>query len=161
VITVRPAVPSDEALLLRWANDPVVREQSFHPEPIDPATHHEWLRSRLSSAATLLLIGEEDGRPIGQVRFERGDDEVEVGIAVAREARGRGVGRALLAKALDHAAREAVFGTARWLAMIRPANRASIALFAGAGFRHAGPATRNGLPAVRYELSRRGSAARP
>src|SRR5206468_384825 len=84
-------------LLLEWANDPTTRGAGFHPGSIDPPTHRRWLEARLAAPQSRLFVGLEDGIPIGQVRLEAGPDgRVEVGISVAPDARGRGVGRALL-----------------------------------------------------------------
>ena len=71
-ISLRPATAADEALLLRWANDPQVRANSFSPEPIAPSDHHHWFQRGLANPNRLLLIATAaDGCPIGQIRFDR------------------------------------------------------------------------------------------
>ena len=54
-ITLRLACADDEALLLRWANDPQVRANSFSPDPIAPSDHHNWFHQGLSDQNRLLL----------------------------------------------------------------------------------------------------------
>jgi RimJ/RimL family protein N-acetyltransferase len=99
-----------------------------------------------------LLIGIAGDTPVGQVRLDRhADGRVEVGIAVAPEARGRGIGATLLALALDEARRDAALGPKAFIARIRPDNAASIALFAGAGFRRIGTTEVRGFPCLVYE----------
>ena len=68
----RPADAGDEALLLRWANDPQVRASSFSPDLIARSDHHYWFRQGLADPNRLFLIATAaDGCPIGQIRFDR------------------------------------------------------------------------------------------
>ena len=70
-ISLRPAVSADEALLLRWANDPQVRANSFSPEPILPVDHHHWFQQALKNPNRLLFIATTaDGHPIGGYLIE-------------------------------------------------------------------------------------------
>ena len=71
-ISLRPADAGDEALLLRWANDPQVRASSFSPDLIARSDHHYWFRQGLADPNRLFLIATAaDGCPIGQIRFDR------------------------------------------------------------------------------------------
>jgi UDP-2,4-diacetamido-2,4,6-trideoxy-beta-L-altropyranose hydrolase len=71
-LQLRPATASDEALLLRWANDPQVRANSFSPETIAPDDHQRWFQAGLMDANRLLLIASDTaGCPVGQIRFDR------------------------------------------------------------------------------------------
>jgi RimJ/RimL family protein N-acetyltransferase len=152
VITIRSADDGDADLLLAWANDPLTRATSFHPHPIDRETHVRWFARRLADPATRILIGVRDGVPVGQVRLTRAaDGTVEVGISVAAEHRGRGLGRDLLHAALDAARAEEALNAHRFLARIRPDNVASIALFRGAGFSETGSGSCNGVPCLFFE----------
>lgn len=70
-ISLRSATVADEALLLRWSNDPQVRANSFSRDPIAPADHHHWFQKDLENSNRLLLIAlTSDGCPIGQIRFD-------------------------------------------------------------------------------------------
>ena len=152
MVTVRPATEADEVLLLSWANDPVTRSNSFHPAPIDPGSHRRWLDARLKSASSRILIGLEGDRPIGQMRFDRIGDVVEVGISVAPNARGRGLGQQLLAAGLAAEPQDASLDVPRYQARIRPGNVASIALFRHAGFALRSPGDCDGVPCLVFEL---------
>jgi RimJ/RimL family protein N-acetyltransferase len=146
-VRLRRATEADADLLLGWANDPVTRAASFHPDPIDRVGHVRWLAARLASPTTGFWIGEsDDGRPIGQVRVE-GD---EISISVAPNSRGRGFGRTLLAAAVDEAVR--ILPLERLLARVRVDNPTSLALFAGAGFVELGRGLCEGVPCVELEL---------
>lgn len=146
-LRLRPAVESDAARLLEWANDPVTRSASFHSAAIAPAEHERWLAERLASPSSTLWIGELDGLPIGQVRIELDPAGVgEVGISVAPLARGMGVGRRLLNVALSEASRS--LPVTAFLARVRPGNERSLALFRAAGFVVEGPGTSAGEPCL-------------
>jgi RimJ/RimL family protein N-acetyltransferase len=133
-VVPRPVTQADEALLLRWANDPATRAASRVHDPIAAADHHRWLERRLATPDDARLwIGESDGVPVGVVRFERRTPTaVEVSITVAPDARGRGLARPLLDAGV--AAARAAFGPVTIRADILPGNDASLRLFTGAGF---------------------------
>ena len=140
-ISLRRAAAADEALLLRWANDPEVRANSFSPEPIDPADHHHWFHTgqvnpnRLQSIATAA-----DGCPIGQIRFDRepastegGASEATVDLSLDPCARGRGLAAELVRLGLQKM--EQHWGPVTdVVAEVLPGNAASNACFARAGF---------------------------
>ena len=122
----------------------MTRASSFHPGPIDPATHARWFADRLASSDGRIWIGEMDGRPIGQVRVERiAEGRAEVGISVAPEARGRGLARGLLTAGMDVARRE--LEVSSFIAVVRRENAVSLALFRGAGFVDYADGERNGI----------------
>ena len=97
-LRLRPARDADEAILLRWANDPLVRAHSFSPSVITSDEHRRWFHSVLSDQNRLLLIAmHPNGSPIGQIRFDRqpvsnqfGLTEVLVDISLDPFARGYG-----------------------------------------------------------------------
>lgn len=102
-LRVRPVCPDDEELILRWANDPVVRHNSFSPELIDAAAHHQWFSRRLANRASccVFVIETDAGLPVGQVRFELSSGVWEVHYALDACVRGRGMGGVFLKAALS------------------------------------------------------------
>jgi RimJ/RimL family protein N-acetyltransferase len=162
MVTVRPATSGDAEMLLEWANDPITRRNSFHVDPIDSVTHRRWLAERLASPTTRILIGLEDDRPIGQIRLEgERDGIVEVGISVAPEARGRGVGVRLLAVGIDAGRRDARLNAGVFIARIRSENATSLRLFEAAGFRLRSRGQCDGAPCTTVELDVDGRQRRP
>jgi len=140
-ISLRPADPSDEALLLRWANDPQVRASSFSPDLIAPSDHHNWFRQGLTDPNRLQLIATAaDGCPIGQIRFDRqplprqdGSAEATVDLSLDGCARGFGLAAALVRLGLQ--AMEQTWGPdIEAVAEVLTTNQASNACFSRAGF---------------------------
>jgi UDP-2,4-diacetamido-2,4,6-trideoxy-beta-L-altropyranose hydrolase len=154
MIRLRPATIADSDLLLDWANDPVTRAAGFHRQLIKPATHRRWLADRLASARGRLYVAlDADGRPIGQLRLDGAPDgRVEIGIAVAPTERGRGIGHQLLRAGMEKALADPDLAVSVFVAMIRPGNEASIALFTGAGFLYVASDEVRGERALVYEL---------
>jgi RimJ/RimL family protein N-acetyltransferase len=149
-IRLRPAAVADRDLLLGWANDPDTRARSFHPQAISAETHRAWLAARLADPDSRIWIGESGGVPVGQVRAQRGPEgRVELGISVARTARGRRLSAPLLLAGMAAAGRE--LGATAFIALVRPDNEASLRLFRGAGFIDKGRGERAGVACLRLE----------
>lgn len=148
IIGVRPATAEDCDLLWRWVNEPAVRAASFNQHPIPWTDHVRWFNSRLASPDTAIyIVLDEQGTPIGQVRFEIGDEgTAQVGVSIAGERRGRGFGAAALQSGIRaFAMRSSVAVEAR----IRPDNEASLRAFERAGFERAGVVRVGTIEAVR------------
>jgi UDP-2,4-diacetamido-2,4,6-trideoxy-beta-L-altropyranose hydrolase len=136
-----PATAADEALLLRWANDQQVRANSFSPEAIALADHQLWFQAGLADANRLLLIARDDqGCPLGQVRFDRqssanpkGPREALIDLSLDRCARGQGLATQLVRLGLQAMEQHWGSGT-EVLAEVIAGNAASQATFARAGF---------------------------
>jgi RimJ/RimL family protein N-acetyltransferase len=132
-LRLRPARRTDADRLRLWRNDPETRARSFSRQEISEAEHLGWLERKLADPACLLLIVEENGTPVGQVRLDRvSAGEAEVSIGLAPSARGRGIGRRALGLAAGEGAR--ALGVARLRAEIQEDNQASLHAFAAAGF---------------------------
>ena len=152
-VGVRPATALDADLLLAWANDPTTRMASFRRKGIPATAHRRWLAEQLASPSTRLLIGYAGPTPVGHIRLERDPDgRVEIGISVAGEARGRGVGRSLLAAGLEAARLDAGFEVGTFVARVRVDNEASIGLFRGSGFALRERSICQGVPCLVFEL---------
>lgn len=126
-LTLRPATPDDEAILLHWRNDLHARAMFHDSAEVDAATHAKWFARVVWNERHVLLIGEVDGVPVGAVRYDRVKDHWEVSVNVAPEARGRGMGTALLRQGAAHV-------SGRVVARIKPNNAASLRAFAYAGY---------------------------
>ena len=134
-VTLRPAAEGDAERLLTWRNDPETRRRAFTTEEVSPDEHRAWLARRLADPATALFIAEDDGEPVGQVRLDREAGNVGVvSIAVAPEARGRGLASVLL----DALAAHPGLGVSRLRAEVKPDNERSLRAFVRSGYREVG-----------------------
>ncbi len=140
-LQLRLAEARDEALMLRWANDPQVRANSFSPDPIAPVDHQRWFQAGLADATRLLLIAcDASGCPIGQIRFdrkpagaERNSAEALIDFSLDRCARRQGLAAELVRLGLQ--AMERHWGpSTEAVGEVLDGNAPSQATFARAGF---------------------------
>ena len=139
-LKLRPVIKTDEALLLRWANDPQVRSNSFTKEQITPEDHHRWFENGLNNPKRLHLIATTmEGCPVGQIRFDRQSlsqersNEVIVALSLDRCARGHGLAGEMVKRGLQ-AMLQRWGGTTKVVAEVLKSNIASNVCFARAGF---------------------------
>ena len=110
--TIRTAQPEDAAALLAYIR-PVAKETEFfilEPDefPETEEEEQEWIQDHLESPGKILLLAEAGGKIIGNVSFENGPHRRiahrgNLGIAVVKDWRVRGVGTALLESLLEWA----------------------------------------------------------
>jgi len=136
-LQVRPACWDDAELLWLWANDPVVRGNSFHPDPILLDRHIEWYKEKLTSCDTCFWIIEHNRVPVAQIRYDRVNEfEAMISFSVAHENRGRGTASKILSLTFDMACKALRVNRAKGLVLIE--NKASERAFIKAGFRNIG-----------------------
>jgi UDP-2,4-diacetamido-2,4,6-trideoxy-beta-L-altropyranose hydrolase len=129
----------DCRLIWEWANDPGVRVVSFSPEPIPWEKHVQWFESKLGDPYCLFLIAlNGEDAPVGQIRFDVGQEtqEAVVSVSVDQKYRGKGYGSTLIRMASRRLFD--LFETKVIHAYIKPENIASIQAFARAGYKKAG-----------------------
>ena len=132
-LRLRPVDTADVDRLLRWRNDPESVRFSESGRTVEAAEHQRWLTARLEDPSTRIWIAERDGCPLGSVRIDVRAAKGAVSIAVAPEARGQGVGGAML-RLLQHELADD-FQVVALTAVVGADNAASLRLFDGAGFR--------------------------
>jgi UDP-2,4-diacetamido-2,4,6-trideoxy-beta-L-altropyranose hydrolase len=88
--TLREASLGDCEMVFNWANDPLVREQSFSSSPIGWDDHKKWFFSRIGDNKTLfLIILDSEGNPVGQIRYDIEGPTATISISIAKEYRGK------------------------------------------------------------------------
>ena len=131
-VRLRAATAVDCERIWVWRNDPETRAASLDLEAIPWEIHEPWFNETLRRTDRRLYIVVAEGEDTGAVRLDVRDDEAQVHIHLAPEARYRGIGtaalRAVVGEAFDG------LGLARITGLIRPDNQASLAAFAKAGF---------------------------
>ncbi len=98
MLSFRRATITDKIMYFDWANDPVVREQSYNSSPIDFESHCKWFKSKIEDKSCLMLVFQnEENLNIGQVRVQKENmDEAIIGISVSIEHRSKSYAKEML-----------------------------------------------------------------
>jgi RimJ/RimL family protein N-acetyltransferase len=135
-VTLRAAREDDVSLIRDWRNDADTVRVSITARPVSEAEHARWLAVTLADPGTRLWVAEEHGVPVGQVRVDLDGDAGVFSIVVAPRHRGRGIGQAMLRRALAEVERERLATT--MTALAREDNLSSIHAFEQVGFSRRG-----------------------
>jgi len=129
---MREAQMEDVDLYFRWANDPVVRQNSFNPEPIKFENHLKWFMTKLSSEQSKLFVFEVLGKPVGQFRIDHIDNAWLIDYSIDRHYRGLGAGKAMM----THFKASIFYSELLYplKALVKPSNIASQRVFEQLGF---------------------------
>ncbi len=151
--TLRKANEEDCEMVWKWANASDARDVSFHTDPITWDTHKKWFFERLKDHQCVFYIGmNDDGYPIGQIRFNVDGNEAVISININKNFRGEGLGSRVIKKGCD-----ALFvqesGIEAVSAWIKESNAISLRAFAKAGFKLVERRIHKGCPShlMRYE----------
>ncbi|MDP1801970.1 MAG: GNAT family N-acetyltransferase [Bacteroidota bacterium] len=133
MIKFRKAKIEDAQLYFNWANDKIVRANSFNQTEIGYEQHVKWFASKLNSTDCFfyLFLNEQD-IPVGQVRIDKTNDEVVIGISIDENYRGKGFGLQMLNLATEDYLKQ--FPQAKIMAYVKEENTASVKLFTSANF---------------------------
>jgi UDP-2,4-diacetamido-2,4,6-trideoxy-beta-L-altropyranose hydrolase len=101
-LRLREANHGDRDILLEWANEKAVRENSFNKGIIETRDHRKWFEKSLAdSGCKIFILEDDDGARIGQVRFNLAEDKFwYIGYSIAAEWRGQGLGKFMLERAI-------------------------------------------------------------
>ena len=137
-LQLRKAQAADSSFFLKWANEPYVRAMSFHPEPIPEQRHIQWFQAKLTSMESVLWVAENTyGVPVGQIRFDKKNQEMIVSLSVAPEFRGCGLGEKLIRLGCGQMSHD--YGVPTFTALIKNKNISSQYAFTKAGFQMTNP----------------------
>jgi RimJ/RimL family protein N-acetyltransferase len=133
-LRARLARLDDEAMILEWANNPLVRQNAFSARTIDPATHRTWFRKRLRDLdhCRLYVVETANAFPVGQVRFQKEGESWEIHYSVDARVRGRGLAKPMLQTAMLAFRSSTCEGTV--FGRVKGSNTASSHVFEGLGF---------------------------
>jgi len=99
-LSLRPATQEDRVFLFGLANDPLVRAQSFNPEPIQWDNHVNWFNAKILDPSTRIFILTAHGLAVGMIRFEIKDAAAVLNYALDPDGRGRRWATALVERGL-------------------------------------------------------------
>lgn len=129
----RFANSKDADLYYEWANDQLVRLQSYYNNSIKYADHIKWFNEKLQSEdCKFYLFLNENDIPVGQVRIDKTHEKIVIGISIASEFRGKSYGKKMLVAATEHYLAENSGASIH--AYIKTNNVASYHAFINAGF---------------------------
>lgn len=133
--TFREAHGSDARAVYDWRYGSGPDPFAQAPEVPDYGDHAAWFTKALSDESRKIGILEVDGTPAGYIRLDRADDRATVSLCLSPDARGKGWGGVLLAKAALMAQDAGLAGLDAW---VHRDNAASLRLFEAAGYRRTG-----------------------
>ena len=129
---LRLAIMDDAKFLFELRNDSETVKQSQNRSPVIWEGHLEWLSAVIRSPSRWLYVVKVDEMQVGTGRLDQMEnDVVELSVAVAPDARGKGVAKKIIA-ALKEQATEMGFPTQ--IAHVRENNVGSMIAFLKAGF---------------------------
>ena len=130
---LRKADTGDMDLLFKWANDPVVRNNAFHTEPISYETHKKWFNEILNNKLVDQYILVSSDEPIGQIRLTYCENYAEIDYSIAADKRGSGFGKKMLSLAIE-TVKSNHPEISRIIGKVKTGNKASEKAFLDTGF---------------------------
>ena len=92
-ISLRAATAGDAKMIFEWRNDPVIVGLGSSQREVTWAEHQEWFSQSITSGKRRIFIVQNDGVPIGQVRFDLLEkSECVISVYLASEFTGHGWG---------------------------------------------------------------------
>jgi RimJ/RimL family protein N-acetyltransferase len=96
-IHFRFANEQDVDLYYEWANDDLVRNNSFNAAKIPYQAHLNWFKKKVKEIdCRLYLFLDKKNTPIGQVRIDKNGQESIIGISIGVKFRGKSLAAELL-----------------------------------------------------------------
>ncbi len=128
--SIRMAKIDDMKNVFELSNDDLVRQNSIHTEKIEWKTHVEWFKARINKIEEpFYIVEDKNGKFMGQLRFDKQNDDFVVSVSVAPEFRGKGLASEILSEAIKKS------GLKNLSAYIFDFNEASKNAFEKAGFK--------------------------
>ena len=133
-LRLRDVHTEDAGLLWLWANDTTVRSQAIATDPIPWRDHRAWFDRCVTSEHTLIFVLEDDGVPIGQIRFDIGDRKATISYSLDAAVRGRGLAKELVRMGVTELSQRHSERVDQLIAVVRGSNEVSLRVFRGLGF---------------------------
>lgn len=118
---IKKATISNAKLLFEWANEIAFRINAINSNPILWEIHIQWLQNKLENNKSLLLIGEIDEAPIGQIRFDHESSYYFIDYSIAKTERGKGYGFLIVKEGISAVMKQQNKST-NFIAWVKPEN---------------------------------------
>lgn len=150
-LSLRKAEQKDLMLYFNWANDGLVRANSFNQIPIELEDHTKWFTNKIDSSTAVLFVATQSEGPVGQIRFiQDSHGDYEIGFSVDAAHRGKGLGQDLIRRGTEE-----FFSTnpsaRRVIAKVKANNVPSMKSFEKIGFRRIVDADQEGVCTFLFE----------
>lgn len=146
-LQLRQVSEADARMLWEWVNEPAVRRSAFRSALIPWEDHVRWFTSKLADPACVQYIAlNDEGKPVGQIRFDLDGVEAVVDLSLAASSRGRGYGPEIIRLGVAKLAREVGITTVH--ALVKVENEPSIRSFLSAGFERVREEAHYGCPTL-------------
>jgi len=133
-LRIRAVETEDCRLLWEWANDRSVRASAFNGKAIIWRNHIDWFFNKIQDSNCYQYIGmNDDGRPVGQVRFDIAGEIAELDFSVSMNDRGKGYGHQLLLESIKRFYKDTGFPY-KLLGRVKRMNSGSRKIFTQLGF---------------------------
>ncbi|NQT33349.1 MAG: GNAT family N-acetyltransferase [Candidatus Omnitrophica bacterium] len=101
-LKIRTSDISDCRDLWEWRNHPDVRKWAFDPSEIAYEEHKKWFERKITDEDVEIYIAEnENGKKLGQVRFDVGTNDSIVSVNLNPDFFGQGLGHRIIKEATD------------------------------------------------------------
>jgi UDP-2,4-diacetamido-2,4,6-trideoxy-beta-L-altropyranose hydrolase len=152
-LELRRTVESDCEVFWEWANDPETRAASFRSNGISWEDHVKWFRAKLADPKAILYTAtNKKSLPVGEVRYQIEGKRAVLSISLGERFRGCGWGQRILAVGTERLFEDSQVEFIE--AYVKPANKASLKLFEGAGFLRLPSEPIEGQEGIRFVLER-------
>ncbi len=96
-VYLRKVTEDDMMLLFKWANDPIVRNNSFQSKQIHLTDHKKWFSQLLNDSNQIQYILMRGDSPVGQIRASIIDRETAlINYSIDEKYRGLGYGSIMI-----------------------------------------------------------------
>jgi len=90
---LRPVAFDDCLKIFKWRNNPFLLSFSSSQKTVEWEEHTRWFKNSIDSDKTIIYIINYDGKDIGQVRFDKQNEQIWViSVYVIQEFTGQGIG---------------------------------------------------------------------
>jgi RimJ/RimL family protein N-acetyltransferase len=148
-IALRQAHINDLETVLNWRNEPSTYPWMGTPRPLTMEEHAPWFKRAIKDPDCLFLIIECDGKPVGQLRYQRKDTDLEVSLNITGDMHGKGIASRAFAMGNDSVKKAGL--AKRIFAHVQIDNMGSIGALKKAGYKQCGDVVLNGIPHVVME----------
>jgi RimJ/RimL family protein N-acetyltransferase len=133
LLHLRRITDDDAQLIFKWANDDDVRNNAINKHKIKWNDHINWFNKKLQSPDTFMFIGFLKDEPVGQIRFDKENDDYVIDYSIAKIHRGKGLGTEIV-KAGIKILTETIHKPFTVVAQVKEENIASIKVFTALHF---------------------------